>query len=463
MQWEKHLEGLKMLGVLANQAVEFETSSTEGKTIIKPDLISCKTIQDSLLGSPIKSPEEEVNLLKKIDISASNTSLASQKSDIRSVSPNKSEKSFRLSPQTTPLSTRRSIEVSKPVVVSYHSSTNNLESAKLDGAKLESSKPEIITKVDVAQVEATIAIEAIAIEADKPKDPHIEKVEDLKVSNSVTEAVQVTASTSVETVVIDKASIPVKISESKPTSDASSVNKTEASNVKSIESIKKVEPATTEVSDASKPTAKPELANISSKEAATISNGGSKILEKPTLTASNKEVSSVPSSTVSGAIRPSLKRTKKGGAIVDAKPPNILVYSESNTTKENVVQTLKSVLEDDMYTIYPLGPQDVKNNAWIDHTTLLVVCGNVPADIAKILLDFFIKGGKMLCLCSDVLHIVLPTFRMAEIREHELVQFSYGKWKKVKMMHHIFCYQPSPVKKQFSSVDGEDIPPPKKP
>lgn len=41
------------------------------------------------------------------------------------------------------------------------------------------------------------------------------------------------------------------------------------------------------------------------------------------------------------------------------------------------------------------------------------------------------------------------------MREHELVQFTYGRWKKVKMMHHIFCYQPSPVKKQFSSVDED--------
>lgn len=42
-----------------------------------------------------------------------------------------------------------------------------------------------------------------------------------------------------------------------------------------------------------------------------------------------------------------------------------------------------------------------------------------------------------------------------QVREHELVQFSYDKWQKVKMMHHIFCYQPSPVKKNFST-DSDD-------
>lgn len=91
----------------------------------------------------------------------------------------------------------------------------------------------------------------------------------------------------------------------------------------------------------------------------------------------------------------------------------------------------------------------------------------------------------MLCLCSDLLHIVLPTYRTAEVknildtqtvvsivfydvwnfffvflfsikvRENELVRFSYNKWENVKMMHHIFCYQPSPVKKHFSHDSDE--------
>ena len=37
-----------------------------------------------------------------------------------------------------------------------------------------------------------------------------------------------------------------------------------------------------------------------------------------------------------------------------------------------------------------------------------------------------------------------------QVREHELVRFSYGDWKRVRMMHHIFCYQASPARKQFS-------------
>lgn len=87
----------------------------------------------------------------------------------------------------------------------------------------------------------------------------------------------------------------------------------------------------------------------------------------------------------------------------------------------------------------------------MDNAILLIVCGSVTEEIGLLLTEYFLKGGNMLCLCSDVLHIVLPTYRTAEIREQELVQFSYGRWQKIKMMHHIFCYQPSPVKKNFST------------
>lgn len=157
------------------------------------------------------------------------------------------------------------------------------------------------------------------------------------------------------------------------------------------------------------------------------------------------------------APRPSLKRSSKG-SLISCKPPNVLVYSDSISTRDSVISTLKRLLENDTYTVYPLSPSEVKNKIWLENTTMLVVCGSVSQEIGQILLDFFLKGGKMLCLCSDLLRIILPTYRTAEVREHELVQFSYGKWQKIKMMHHIFCYQPSPVKKHFSTEGEEPIP-----
>nr|XP_023018683.1 uncharacterized protein LOC111507580 isoform X1 [Leptinotarsa decemlineata] len=131
------------------------------------------------------------------------------------------------------------------------------------------------------------------------------------------------------------------------------------------------------------------------------------------------------------------------------KPPNILIYADSLVAKENVRSALVSMLNKDKYTIYDL-PTDPNQMMWNSSTVLVVICGSVPPNLTFHLLQFLLCGGQLLCLCSDFLYSVLHTFTTAEVREHELVRFTYGKWKQVKMMHHIFCYQASPTKKQFS-------------
>ncbi|XP_068157492.1 biotin--protein ligase isoform X2 [Drosophila tropicalis] len=151
--------------------------------------------------------------------------------------------------------------------------------------------------------------------------------------------------------------------------------------------------------------------------------------------------------------RSTLKRQKQ--SLRKSKPLNILVYSDSTTGRESTLNTLQQLLERNVYTIYPLLQQQAYQKHWLDQTALLVVCGSVTPAIGQIFVDYFLQGGKVLSLCSDILHIVLPNYRTAEVREHELVQFSYDKWQRVKMMHHIFCYQPSPVKKHFST-DSEE-------
>ncbi len=136
----------------------------------------------------------------------------------------------------------------------------------------------------------------------------------------------------------------------------------------------------------------------------------------------------------------------------------MLVYSDSITTRDNAIKTLRNILNSNMYIVYPLGVQEVQSKIWIDNTILLVVCGSVNgSNISEVFLEYFFRGGKILCLCSDLLRQVLPTYHTAEVREHELVQFSYGKWKNIKMMHHIFCYQPSPIRKHFSQ-DSDELP-----
>lgn len=151
-----------------------------------------------------------------------------------------------------------------------------------------------------------------------------------------------------------------------------------------------------------------------------------------------------------------LKRKKRNSD--GCKPPNILVYSESNDIRSNVIETIKNILHPDRYTIYELNTEQLKTTFWIDNTTLLIVCGPTAQPIGSILIEYYLCGGKMLCLCSDVLNMVLPMYRTAEVRENELVQFSYGRWHKIQLMHHIFCYHPSPIKKHFSLDSDEPLP-----
>ncbi|XP_030749027.1 biotin--protein ligase [Sitophilus oryzae] len=130
------------------------------------------------------------------------------------------------------------------------------------------------------------------------------------------------------------------------------------------------------------------------------------------------------------------------------KPPNVLVYADSVVARDNVKEVLHNILNRERYTIYDYPISD--GMTWNDTTALVVVCGSVEPKLTFNLIRFLVSGGQLLCLCSDLLYSVLYTFTTAEVREHELVRFSYGKWNNVKMMHHIFCYQASPAKKQFS-------------
>ncbi|KAL6250880.1 hypothetical protein P5V15_014941, partial [Pogonomyrmex californicus] len=85
------------------------------------------------------------------------------------------------------------------------------------------------------------------------------------------------------------------------------------------------------------------------------------------------------------------------------------------------------------YVIYAFSREDARLNAWVDQVTLVVICGNVDAEFGAQLVEYIIHGGKLLALCSDMLHTLLPSFKTAEVRENELVHFSYGKWKRVHM------------------------------
>ncbi|KAG5312966.1 BPL1 ligase, partial [Pseudoatta argentina] len=133
------------------------------------------------------------------------------------------------------------------------------------------------------------------------------------------------------------------------------------------------------------------------------------------------------------------------------KPPNVLVCADTLGATDNLENLLSKVLERDRYDIHVFCKGDYNScKIWIDQVSLVVLCGNIGAELGAQLVEYIIQGGKLLALCSDMLHILLPSFKTAEVRENELVHFSYGKWKQVHMMHHIFCYHASPVRTRFS-------------
>ncbi|XP_052868831.1 biotin--protein ligase [Anopheles cruzii] len=148
-------------------------------------------------------------------------------------------------------------------------------------------------------------------------------------------------------------------------------------------------------------------------------------------------------------------RLGDGPAGVAPKPPNILVHSDSSSTMEYVIATLNNLLEPNTYTIYPISTAQTLANCWQQTTKLIIVAGTLDVAVRKVLLDYFLHGGIVFSLCSDLLDSILPDSKTAEIRERELVSFSYRKWKQIKMLHHIFCYQLSPAKKQFSLETDE--------
>lgn len=69
-----------------------------------------------------------------------------------------------------------------------------------------------------------------------------------------------------------------------------------------------------------------------------------KVLGKPIDTGNSKPPANT--SRQNGAHRPLLRRSK--GSLLASKPPNVLVYSDSNVTRNNVIETLKIILDREM-------------------------------------------------------------------------------------------------------------------
>ncbi|XP_053615602.1 biotin--protein ligase isoform X2 [Plodia interpunctella] len=144
------------------------------------------------------------------------------------------------------------------------------------------------------------------------------------------------------------------------------------------------------------------------------------------------------------------KSAKCSRPLVNTKSPNVVIYSDSVAARDNLEASLRKVLDCERYTLYSVSRESLETGAWRGRAALVAVAGSVGR-VAPLLLAHLLAGGRLLALCSDLLHTVLPYYKTAEVRENEVVQFSFDRWQSVKMKHHIFCYQASPAKKQFST------------
>ncbi|XP_037897765.1 biotin--protein ligase isoform X2 [Glossina fuscipes] len=471
MEWPKHLEDLKSLSVLANQATEYAYNKhrTEAKTgIIKPDLIP----QEKRVAKENK-PRESPNKISKVE---GNEKLEKKSEELRNYLK-----------QDIPLEEHER----KSQLIKETKGLIKAEEVKTGDTSITERKP-------------TGAIPKVSIEAENLILPEAEDLKNqiMNLEGSIIDAkatpTNQSADSSTTIVIKSPSNIRAKPTEIKKpgTADEQRLKLNKASTDPSKKSSELEKIAAAKVAERSKsksPVGKDAEKSATGTQVAakakTNERAKSKSPERPITRKCNEnmtttiskmalksEVAPSPPGSLSKSIktvnipatpshikgtnkRPSVKRLKDN--LTECKPPNVLVYAESASTRQSAMGALQDNLAENAmsfpcsYTIYNLTEEIVEKKCWPDTTFLLVVCGPIPAAFGEIFVDYFLRGGKVLSLCSDVLHFILPNYRTAEVREHELVQFSYDKWHKVKMMHHIFCYQPSPVRKNFSTESDE--------
>ncbi|XP_014242533.1 biotin--protein ligase isoform X2 [Cimex lectularius] len=152
---------------------------------------------------------------------------------------------------------------------------------------------------------------------------------------------------------------------------------------------------------------------------------------------------------------PKKTQEKENGTVV--KPPNIIILSDSPSSAEAVKLALENCLIRDRYTIYIVNFSD-EGVLSLEHACLVVIHGNIPSNFTSHVMKYLLEySGSLLCLCSDFIGSILPMFATAEVRPNELVRCSYKTWKHVPLMHHVFCYQPTPRKPQFTHDEHSSL------
>lgn len=384
--FKKHIGNLKTLGVIANQAFEFgyKKNLTEGKTgIIQPDLISSKNIEVSLQ-NVVKSPETP----KKLKSVMNDPVILSEETKLQELNRVKAESSAKkldhfdlLKTQETP---KKSSESGTKVKINFEPLPIQRDTKSIKILKSPERKPTPKKEIPpISPKEAEIKNEASTSAAASSAD----KKTDLKKRKTLSREDKIE-------LLDDK--IEVVVPSSAPGTTNDQLKK------ETVDTIKTTETKTKLIEKNGEP--------ISEKKKTEEKSEREPSKVKPKLTPLKTEP----------PLKPSLSKSSQNLSIARstqpfAKPPNILVYSDSSVTRDNVIKTLGEILEENVYTIYSLQRKEINEMVFLDNAILLVVCGSVPQDISDVLLDFFFRGGKMLCLCSDLLHNVLPTYTTAEV------------------------------------------------
>ncbi|XP_029405948.2 uncharacterized protein LOC105225980 isoform X1 [Bactrocera dorsalis] len=414
--WQRHLEHLRALSVLAHQATEFESqkSRTEGKAagdvVVKPDLIPYEQQVTGSVAISKSSNLQQPEAVGTTTYAKKYSETSDTLMDVKTTSIVKPSKSSMVTKVT--IETENPVQLASPLskIKAKPTEIRKPVAANTNGSGTESRFK--TTKVPEASASTTVT------EKSSAKSALISPT--LPLSDP---PITISAAAAIITTTIARAKMPSNSANQSTDFDkvASAIVSTSSQKQRSI-------PLETT----------PLQKNKISKS------------DLPTSTHASTSYEALSNEDQSKGL--SLKSTDISNP---SKPTNVFVYSESASSREGALSTLKNILDRERYTIYAMTPQQLTQKYWMKNTGLLVVCGNVSTNVGEILVDFFLCGGRVLSLCSDILNFVLPNYRTAEVRENELVQFSYDKWQKIKMMHHIFCYQPSPVKKNFST-DSDD-------
>jgi biotin---protein ligase len=106
--------------------------------------------------------------------------------------------------------------------------------------------------------------------------------------------------------------------------------------------------------------------------------------------------------------------------------------------------------------MYNVNVEQMRGSAWQKSTALVVVHGNIPENVAPVLISYLVagkifvsqktaplynrifSGGKVLSIASNLIFVPYPELKTCEVQLSELGTFSYQKWKTIRLLHHIY-------------------------